>query len=70
MSGTEVIERLTCQLQEALTIVREQAALLTLHGIEELPRETDITTLKQRRKAALQGGQRAVEYANDWRDGT
>lgn len=68
MSSTEVIERLTCQLQEALTIVREQAALLAMHGVEELPRGTDTPTLAERREAALQGGQRAVEYANDWRD--
>lgn len=68
MSSTEVIERLTCQLQEALTIVREQAVLLALHGVEELPGETDTPTLAERREAALQGGQRAAEYANDWRD--
>ena len=48
--------------------MREQAALLALHGIEELPRGTDTPTLAQRREAALQGGQRAVEYANDWRE--
>lgn len=68
MSSTEVIERLTCQLQEALTIVREQAVLLALHGVEELPRETDTPTLAERREAALQGGQRAAECANDWRE--
>lgn len=68
MSSTEVIEWLTRQLQEALTIVQEQAALLALHGVEELPRGTDTPTLAQRRETALQGGQRAAEYANDWRD--
>lgn len=68
MSSTEVIERLTCQLQEALTIVREQAVLLALHGVEELPRETDTPTLAERREAALQCGQRAAECANDWRE--
>lgn len=68
MSSAEVIERLTCQLQEALTIVREQAALLALHGIEEIETERDTPTLGKRREAALQGGESAIEHTEEWRE--
>lgn len=64
MSSTELIDLLTHQLQETLSVVREQAYLLALHGIEELPGGS----LEKRRETVLQDGQNAIEQSIERRN--
>lgn len=49
MSNLQMIEHLCRMLDEALTVIREQAALLQMHGIE-----TDDGTTEEKRRALLE----------------
>ena len=49
MSNLQIIERLTQMLDEACVIIREQAELLTMHGIE-----TDSGNVERERQALLE----------------
>ena len=62
MSNLELIQRLCCMLDAAQGIIREQAEILAMHGIE-----TDTGELEQRRSTLLfqdatQGGQHEQNY--------
>ncbi len=48
MSNLELIQRLCCMLDAAQGIIREQAEILAMHGIE-----TDTGELEQRRSTLL-----------------
>lgn len=64
MSNTELIDLLTHQLQEALSVIREQAHILAMYGIETVAE--GIT--EKRREAVLQDGQNAVYAATEGRN--